>query len=325
MNFGDVRRPGHVASGPGLRQRALPACEQRLLRLLESTSYAYNPAAAFSLRLDSGLLFAAMKGGVYVDGYVWPVRSGSLGPNPLPTDTATPTPTSSPTPTATPTPVRPVITDVTPGEVKAGVAGSVQIAGRSFQPGAMARLGSGPAPQHHIRRAKVSCSPMFRRCSAGQYDMSIVNPDGRAGTKSGAYRILGPTVADLYGYDYELKPARQVEAVGAGTFLYFVVHRLGGSAPWPTCVWPSTWAIRRPVASSWVRQDRQPAPNGFFGTYIAWTPTLVGYLDIYAVIDPANQVAEGDESNNTYRSWVEVRAAAAQDKTLPVVDRVGTG
>ena len=260
----------------------------------------------------------------------WTASSGrcaaaSLGPNPLPTDTPTPTPTLPPTPTATPTPIRPVVEDVTPGEVKAGVAGSLQIAGRNYQPGAAARLGGGLPLSTTYASAELLLAHV-PAMGAGQYDVGVVNPDGYAGVKGAAYRVVGPAVTDLYGFDYELKPARQLEAVGEGTYLYFVVHRLGGGAPLADV--RVAFYLGDPADGGQLLGEGKIvslAPNGFFGTYVAWTPTAVGTHEIYAVIDPANQVAEGNEANNTYRSWAEVKTAAPQDKTPPVVDRAHGG
>ncbi|MBP8291952.1 MAG: DUF1566 domain-containing protein [Caldilineaceae bacterium] len=289
-----------------------------------ATTYAWNPVAAFGVRLDSGNIYAFMKGN-FDAGYVWPVRGGTLGPNPLPTDTPTPTPTTPPTPTPSPTPTplpKPVIQQVAPAQVNANIAGSLQIDGARFQPGAVVRLGA----DHVLSTTFGSSNQLFAHAPglpAGVYDLTVTNPDGYAGALAGAYRVIGPAATDLYGFHYELTSARLHEVAGTGSWLIFVVHRLAGDATLTNVAVDfylgspdrNGQKIGRGAIASL-------APNGFSGTQVAWTPDQAGSFEIYAVIDPDNQVAESNETNNTYRSWVTVDALAQVDTTPPTVNSV---
>ncbi len=71
-------------------------------------------------------------------GYVLPVRSGSVGPVILPTDTPVPTPTLQPTPTPAP---KPSISGVPPAQASQGIAVHLQSHGQ-LPRGAVVRLGA---------------------------------------------------------------------------------------------------------------------------------------------------------------------------------------
>jgi len=57
---------------------------------------------------------------------------------------------------------------------------------------------------------------------------------------------------------------------------------------------------------------------------VAWTPDSAGEVDLYAVIDPDNQIAETDETNNRVQRTVTVRTpppdTTPPDTTPPIVD-----
>lgn len=289
-----------------------------------STTYAWNPVAAFGVRLDSGNIYAFMKGNLDA-GYVWPVRGGTVGPNPLPTDTPTPTPTSPPTPTPTPTPTplpQPVIHQVAPAQANANIAGSLQIDGARFQPGTVVRLGA----DRVLSTTFGSSSQIFAHAPGlppGSYDLTVTNPNGYAGALAAAYRVLGPAATDLYGFPYELTSARLQEVVGTGTWLLCVVHRLGGAAPL-TNVAVDYYLGSPDRAGQKIGRGliASLAPNGLAGTQVAWTPEQAGSFEIYAVIDPEQQIAESNETNNTLRSWVTVAPVTPVDTAPPVVNAV---
>ena len=108
-------------------------------------------------------------------------------------------------------------------------AGSLQIDGARFQPGAVVRLGA----DHVLSTTFGSSNQLFAHAPglpAGVYDLTVTNPDGYAGALAGAYRVIGPAATDLYGFHYELTSARLHEVAGTGSWLIFVVHRLAGDA-----------------------------------------------------------------------------------------------
>ncbi len=287
-----------------------------------STTYMYNPVAVFGVRMDGGHIFAFMKSPMFDNGYVWPVRGGATGGVALPTDT----PTSTPTPTPTPTPLpKPTITDVLPAEGKAEIAGSLQILGGNFKPGAVARLGSNRvlsttygAPDQLLAHVPV--------LPAGAYDLWVINPDGLSGSRPAAYTARGPAVDDLYAHDYELLSAHPMEVAGEGSFLLFAVHRLGGAADLKNV--KVAFYLGDPAAGGQKVGESTIAtlrPNSFTHTHVNWTPTQPGTFTVYAVIDPGKQVPEANEGNNVYRSWVEVQQAAPVDTAPPTVDQVHVG
>jgi hypothetical protein len=288
-----------------------------------STSYVYNPAAAFGVRMDGGYIFSFMKNTSYGGyGYVLPVRSGSVGPVILPTDTPVPTPTLPPSPTPVP---KPSISGVLPAQAREGIAVDLQIQGQNFREGTIARLGSSTPLSTTFTSSNLLLAHLPAQ-AAGYYDISVLNPDGNYAYLSNGFPVFGEQTEDLYGYDYELRPGRFPEVAGEGTTLFFVVHRLGGSA-----------ALNNVKVNFYLGDPTQGgtyigygsiaslAPNRFSGALTAWAPTQPGSLQICATIDPDNQVAESNENNNLYCNWVEVIASPPTDTTPPSVEAVYTG
>ncbi len=294
-----------------------------------STSYVYNPVAAFGVRMDMGYIGAFMKAAQFgQNGYVWPVRSGASGGIGLPTDTPRPTPTlpPTPTPTATPTPIpKPTVASVAPAQGKAGVAGFLQVEGGNFEPGAVARLGYSQmlSTTYGSPTELIAALPAL---APDVYDLTVINPDGYSGILGQAYTAQGPAQDDLYSHNYELTSGRQHAFVGEMTVMFFVVHRLGGDK-----------ALKNVRVDFYLGDPRHGGqklgqafiadlkPNQFQGCSIFWTPSSPGVFEIYAVIDPANEVAEGKEDNNLYQSWVDVQQKMPADTVAPVVHNVATG
>lgn len=157
----------------------------------------------------------------------------------------------------------------------------------------------------------------------GMYDLSVANPDGRDGLLADAYEVYEAAVYDdLYAStgDLWLNPPsyRQGDAVtpkvglrlrrqgGDGNLTNVQVDFYKGNpASGGTLIGTGTVATLAPDSVAVTSVDWLPKPNA--GTYT-----------LYAVIDPANAVAEEVEGNNTISLGVVVLPPRA-DVTPPVV------
>lgn len=125
---------------------------------------------------------------------------------------------------------------------------------------------------------------------------------------------------DLTAFSYDLWVSPQSPIQGIAAEVRLLVHHIGGQQA-------------RIVTVNFYRGDPDAggvllgsvgtpplSPNSSDNTLaVAWTPDSAGEVELYAVIDPDNQAAETDETNNRVQRTVTVRTPPP-DTTPPVVD-----
>ena len=249
---------------------------------------------------------------------------------------AAPEPTPQPTPTIPPgtSLPTPVVQSVQPSAGDAALMGQIEVRGANFQPGAVVRLGNIPAIQTIYNDSSSLTALIPGGLAAATYNVTVLNPDWNAGTLASAYTamIINPVSPgvqnDLYAHNYELSTENLYETVNQPTTVWFTLRRLGGSAALNNIVvrfYVGHPGLTDPAAqASQIGQKTLSglAVNGKLVTSFAWTPTQEGSQELYAVIDPANAVAEKDETNNMVHSWLEVKPPQVVDNTPPVVTSV---
>ncbi|HQJ12465.1 MAG TPA: CARDB domain-containing protein, partial [Anaerolineae bacterium] len=286
--------------------------------------------AAFTL--DNAAPLRSLEGGGSAPGILFDMVGGVATPTPAP---ATPIP---PTPTPIPGVVKPapVINQVFPNQGAADQPAQVEIYGANFQDGAVARLEPGGIPAlRTIYNSSTHLSALWPGALAARmYDVSVTNPDWSRGTLNGGYMALNidpslPSVADdLHGFNYELTSNQVYEYVGQATWVWFVVHRLGGDSVLNDVrvrFYVGTPGLTDPAAqATYIGEGSIAAlpPNGHFPVNVPWTPQEAGTFELYAVIDPAKTVVEVNEANNVYHRWVQVKVLTPPDTSPPVVDAV---
>ncbi len=151
-----------------------------------------------------------------------PTRTPTPTSTPTPTDTPTPTPTATPTstPTNTPTPTStprpPVVDSIDPSSAGQGPSVEVTIYGYFLQPGASAYIGTTTLRQVEFLGAEASPPHRWRLKAVlpggqapGTYDVTVVNPDGKAGVLRNGFTVrqdydqgLGPATVTYGDYTW---------------------------------------------------------------------------------------------------------------------------
>jgi hypothetical protein len=162
------------------------------------------------------------------DGFVFKLGYGAPPPPVTVTPTPTHTPTPTRTPTHTPTPRPPIVESVDPASAGQGINVDVTIYGYFFQPGASALVGQstlrqvqflGPetAPPHRWRLKGMLPGGL----AAGQYDVTVLNPDGQSAVLSDGFTVrpdyergLGPATVSYGAYTW----------TGVGSYNYPVLN-----------------------------------------------------------------------------------------------------
>jgi hypothetical protein len=199
----------------------------------------------------------------------------------------------------------PTIAKVTPSQGPNNQPAIVDIVGSNFAPGAVIKL---IGPQNltvntvlHLSSAqlRVALPPGL---ATGTYDLVVNNPNNQASTLTAAYTVLTPAqLDDLYALPTDLFTFPHDLTRGVPVQLALNLRRLGGI---------NTLANVRvdfyegnPLAGGTLIGSSTVAslpPNSVFATSpITWTPATSGLRYLYAVIDPASQVTENSETNNT--------------------------
>lgn len=245
-------------------------------------------------------------------------------------------PTPQPTPTVPPgtSLPAPVVQSIQPIAGDASLMGQMEIYGANFQPGAVARLGNVPAIQTTFNDSTHLTALIPGGLAAATYNITVINPDWNKGTLASAYTAMiidpvSPGVQnDLYAQNYELSAEHLYETVNQPTTVWFSVRRLGGAAVQNNILvrfYVGQPGLTDPATQATFIGEKNLsglASNGRLVTSVAWTPTQEGDLELYALIDPLNTIAEKDETNNLYHSWVQVHPPQVVDNTPPVVTSV---
>ncbi len=279
--------------------------------------------------LDNAAPLRSIEGGATASGLLFNMVGSVATPTPAP---ATPIP---PTPTPIPGVVKPapVVNQVLPAQGAADQPAQVEIYGANFQDGAVARLEPGGIPAlRTIYHSSNHLSALWPgELQAASYAVTVLNPDWSKGTLPYGYTAVDLTPAnpadDLYGFNYELTSNQVYEYVGGPTWVWFVVHRLGGASDLNNVsvrFYVGAPGLTDPVNQATLIGDGSIAtlpPNSWRPVNVAWTPTQAGTFELYAVIDPDNAIAE-PAGNNLYHRGVQVKTLTPPDTSPPVVDGV---
>ena len=125
-----------------------------------------------------------------------PTATSTRTTTPTPTPTRTKTPTITLTPTNTPTPRPPIVESIDPASAGQGPNVDVTIYGYFFQPGASAYIGQSTLRQLQFLGAETSPPHRWRLkgtlaggLAPGQYDVTVVNPDGKSGVLDNGFTV----------------------------------------------------------------------------------------------------------------------------------------
>jgi len=154
----------------------------------------------------------------------------------------------------------------------------------------------------------------------GSYDVTVAYGAAQNATLPQAYTVLALN-DDLYAQSQELWLDPVAPQVNETTKLRLLVHRQGGSAPLDNLP-VRFFAQSGAQAKQLLGTVNVPSiiTNGQMATLpLSWQPTLTGEVELTAIIDPDNSVAESSENNNTVTLKVTVQGAA-EDKLAPHVD-----
>ncbi|MEM7131547.1 MAG: pre-peptidase C-terminal domain-containing protein [Chloroflexota bacterium] len=185
-------------------------------------------------------------------------------PTPTPTLTATPTPTLTPTPTATNSPTPTLTSKPVEPDTATPTDTATPIVTPAVTPSVTDDPSTGPT---------VTDTP-------------------------------SPTVVqfdDLFGFDYELWTDPVTLRANTSAEIGIKVHRLGGKQPFANVT--TRFFLGNPANGGTSLGDGTIAflsPNGFDETSdVFWTVPDAGEYQLYAIIDPDNQISETNEANNT--------------------------
>ena len=232
-----------------------------------------------------------------------------------------PTPTPSPTPVVTPD-VFPTIAHIQPNQGSNHAPNDLYVFGANFANGATVRLGTTTLTQTTFVDAGLLQPVVPKGFVAGLYDLTVTNPDGGAATLADAYTVYdAENNDDLFANAYELWTDPAAPRAGSAAKVGLVVHRQGGKQPLANVT--IRYYLGDPNAGGvLIGESAIPllSPRTSSTTSgVAWAPTAAGAVTLYAVIDPANAVAESYEENNVVHRAMAI-LPAAEDKIAPHVD-----
>lgn len=250
---------------------------------------------------------------------------------PTPTETITPTATDTPTPTVTPsataTPTStpdqrpPSVSAVRPNQGRNDLPNDIYIYGANYAGGARVQLGSTLLPNVTWISSTQLRATVPAGLTPGVYPLTVTNPDEAEGALPGAYTVLSPTNDDLFGYDYEFWVSPASPQIGQAAQIGLVVHRQGGKTVLMNL--KVRFYAGDPAAGGVLIGDGtipMLSPRSTASTSgVAWTSSVEGEQQLYAVIDPDNQAPESDETNNRVSRTVGV-SQLMPDTVAPHVD-----
>lgn len=250
---------------------------------------------------------------------VTPTATATVSPTPSPSPTPTASATGAPTPTADV-----VISAVSPDRGGTLLPNEVTIMGRNFADGAVVILGTNPATS----LATLYISADYLRATVpaglapGRYDLTVRNPNGKQAALVAAYQVVDQTLNDdLYGQATTFWSEPTTPRAQSVVQLGLVVYRQGGRTPLAN-VTVQFYAGDPDAGGTLIGTGAIPllSPRSTASTSaVTWTPPAAGDYTVFAVIDPENAVAEGDETNNRVGRSLTV-LAATPDTLAPHVD-----
>jgi parallel beta-helix repeat protein len=218
----------------------------------------------------------------------------------------------------------PSISYITPIQGTNDVPNEINVYGLDFVEGLNVTLHTTPTTDLSVSylnsshlRATVPIS-----LTAGNYDLTVTNPDGRSVTLAKAYIVFDAQAGsdDLYAHSYDLWSDPLTVRQGEQADLGLVVHRQGGSTDLHSVT--VRFYDGDPYDGGTLIGDgtvAQLSPRSSESTTgVPWTPAAAGNYAIYARIDPDDVVTETIESNNTISATITVLPEAV-DTTPPTV------
>jgi len=220
----------------------------------------------------------------------------------------------------------PSILEVVPVQGPNDLPVTVDIYGLDFAPGLTATLSLDSTPvmledllfidSTHLRAiVPINITPGF-------YTLTVTNPDGLSGALLNAYEAIEATVYDdLYANDTDLwLDPPSVRQGDDDPTLGLNLRRQGGQTTL-TNVEVDFYQGDPFAGGTLIARSIVPslAPDGIISTTVTWNLPGAGTYDLYAVIDPDNNVLENNEGNNVISHTVTVHLPLP-DITPPVVD-----
>ena len=221
-------------------------------------------------------------------------------------------------------PPPPSVSHIAPNQGTNDVPNEINVYGLNFAEGVSVTLGT--TPPTDLNTVRYSSSHLRATVpvslSAGTYDLTVANPDGRSDTLANAYTVFDVQVEndDLYAQSHDLWSDPLTIRQGEQANLGLVVHRQGGK----------TTLFSVTVRFYDGDPDNGGTPIGHGTVYllsprssestakVPWSPATAGDYAIYARIDPDSAISETIETNNTVSTTITVLPMAG-DTTPPVV------
>jgi hypothetical protein len=247
----------------------------------------------------------------------------------------------------TPTPLPPEITGVDPARGVNSTVVQVNIYGANFIEGGQVYIQYSSEQSQRVEATERPLIPLASRyvsashivakipaqvenkpLGAGHYDLLIQFGDKKP-VRQKAYRALESTnLNDIYAEPYHLSSVPSSLRVGEEAKLNLNVHRLGGNGgTGPLYV---DFYIHSIEPDNLIGHATVPGispSSNANSSFVTWTPTERGDVKLIAVIDPGNQVAESDETNNIVEAKRHVSQRMTEDTYPPLVSglRVDNG
>lgn len=212
-----------------------------------------------------------------------------------------------------------------PSRGRSDVPNDLYLYGFNFSPGVVVSLvdESGVAtPLATTRTSSTRLKAIVEaNMAVGIYDVRVTNPGNVSSTLDNVYTVYEVANDDLYANGYELwtEPVA-MRANNTENGIGLVVYRQGGKQPVAVQVHfyvgdPSAGGTLIGTGTIAVLGPRQSEST----SKVPWVATTPGTYEIFAVIDPNNNVTEALENNNKVSRTVTVLPQAA-DQTSPRVD-----
>jgi|GEM_PF-4542109 len=216
----------------------------------------------------------------------------------------------------------PEIIEVIPAAGYATEETTVRVFGNNFADGISARLGTDLLETRRIDSNQLQMV-VPAGMDPGAYDLTVTNPNGSQGMRTGAYTVLSSSGNnDLLGYSYELWVNPVVPRAGEPAQLTMQVHRLGGKQVLENVrVRFMRDSLDGEVLGETSVPFLDPANDTEATQPLEVTFPTTGTFEIYVEIDPGNVVLEDNENNNVVKRTITV-AAPNGDQTPPVVQGI---
>ncbi len=228
----------------------------------------------------------------------------------------------------------PKIYAIFPEESTNDVPAGIIILGENFAPGAVAIL-SGTMPVkasvpftvalggNYFVNGNVLISVVPKGLPAQTYTLIVVNPNGKYAVLPQAYTVIDAASLDLYGRHGDLWTDPHTVRSGDTITVGATVRRTGGLSTTLANV-DVAFYIGDPSSGVPITigfgsaGPIPPRDTGVATTTLDLTGVPPGFYDLYAVLDPADQVPELDESNNilTYTLAVLPGSSDTQPPTI---------